>query len=203
MRAVNLLPRDDRRSSRKLNPVALVGLAGTTVVASVLAALMVMASGSISSKETTLADLQVELQVIPKPAQTQQPDNSAALAGEESARLTALSAALTERVAWDRVLRQFALVLPDDVWLTSLNATAPGATPGAAPPANGAPVVSTGFAITGYTYSHEAVARLLSRLSLIADLENVQLQRSAVTAGNSRVVEFTVVASVRKVQASS
>jgi Tfp pilus assembly protein PilN len=203
MRAVNLLPRDDRRSSRKLNPVAVVGIAGTTLVASALTALMVMASGSISSKESELADLQVELQVIPKPAQAQ-PDNSEALAGEESARVTALSAALTERVAWDRVLRQFALVLPDDVWLTSLNATAPGATPGAAaPPAEGAVAVSTGFAITGYTYSHEAVARLLSRLAVIGDLENVQLQRSAVTAGNSKVVEFTVVASVRKAQAST
>jgi Tfp pilus assembly protein PilN len=205
MRAVNLLPRDERRSSRRLNPVVLVGLGGSTLVASALAALLVMASGSISSKESDLRDLQVELQVIPKPAQAQQPDNSQALAGEESARLTALSAALTERVAWDRVLRQFALVLPDDVWLTSLNATAPGAQPGAAaPPADGAAAaVSTGFAITGYTYSHEAVARLLSRLSVIADLENVQLQRSAITAGNAKVVEFTVVASVRKAGAAT
>ena len=204
MRAVNLLPRDER-SSRKLNPVAIVALAGMTIVASALAAAIVMTGGSISSKETTLADLQVELRVIPKPAQTQQPDNSQQLAGEESARLTALSTALTERVAWDRVLRQFALVLPDDVWLTSLNATAPGAQPGAAAPpaAGGVAVASTGFAITGYTYSHEAVARLLSRLSVIADLENVQLQRSAVTAGNSKVVEFTVVASVRKAGVST
>ena len=206
MRAVNLLPKDDGRSSRKLNPVFAVGLGGATVVASALAAAIVMTGGSISSKEATLADLQVELRVIPKPSVATEPDRSQELAGEESARLTALSAALTERVAWDRVLRQFALVLPEDVWLTSLNAQAPSTQPGAAaaPPAAGAPVApATGFTISGYTYSHEAVARLLSRLAVIADLENVQLQRSAVTAGNSKVVEFTIVAGIRKAGSST
>lgn len=203
MRAVNLLPKEERRSSRKLNPVVVVGLAGTTVIASALAALLVMTGGGISSKQSTLQDLQIELQVIPKPAVTQQPDNSQQLAGEESARLTALSSALTERVSWDRVLRQFALVLPDDVWLTSLNATAPGAQPGAAavPAVPGA--VPTGFSISGFTYSHDAVARLLSRLSVIPDLENVQLQRSAVTAANTKIVEFTIVAGVRNVGGSA
>jgi Tfp pilus assembly protein PilN len=203
MRAVNLLPRDER-SSRKLNPVAVVGLGGATVVASALAALIVMTGSAVSSKESTVQDLQVELQVIPKPTVVQQPDNSQQLAGEESARLTALSSALTERVSWDRVLRQFALVLPDDVWLTSLNATAPGAQPGgvaATPPVPGA--VPSGFSIAGYTYSHDAVARLLSRLSVIPDLENVQLQRSAVTAGNKKIIEFTIVAGVRKVGGSA
>ena len=137
---------------------------------------------------------------LPKPAAPSRPDNSEQLAGEESARLTALAAALTERVAWDRVLRQFALVLPEDVWLTSLNAQAPTvgpAAPATAPPASGS-APPTGFTITGYTYSHEAVARLLSRLAVIADLENVQLQRSAVTAGNAKMVEFTIVAGVRQ-----
>lgn len=203
MRAVNLLPKDTGRSSRKLNPVAVVGLAGTTVVASALVAAVFMTGGSVSSKQAMLDDLRVELEVIPKPAVVQEPGATQQLAGEESARLTALSSALTERVAWDRVLRQFALVLPDDVWLTSLNATAPTATPGgaAAPTAPG--VAPTGFTIAGYTYSHDGVARLLSRLAVIPDLENVQLQRSAVTAGNSKVVEFTIVAAVRKAGAST
>jgi Tfp pilus assembly protein PilN len=203
MRAVNLLPKDVG-SSRRLNPVAVIGVAGATVVASALAAAVVMTGGSVSSKQTTLDDLRVELQVIPKPAVVEEPGASLQLAGEESARLTALSTALAERVAWDRVLRQFALVLPDDVWLTSLNAVAPLATTGAtaAPPA--APgATPTGFTISGYTYSHEAVARLLSRLAVIPDLENVQLQRSAVTAGTSKIVEFTVVAGVRNAGAAS
>jgi Tfp pilus assembly protein PilN len=198
MRAVNLLPKDAGRSSRKLNPVAVVALAGTTIVASALVAAVFMTGGSVSSKQAMLDDLRVELEVIPKPAVEQEPGATQQLAGEESARLTALSSALTERVAWDRVLRQFALVLPDDVWLTSLTATAPTAGPGGAAPAAAPGAVPTGFSIAGYTYSHDGVARLLSRLAVIPDLENVQLQRSAVTAGNSKVVEFTIVAGVRK-----
>jgi Tfp pilus assembly protein PilN len=205
MRAVNLLPKDVG-SSRKLNPVAVLGVAGATVLASALAAAVVMTGGSVSSKQATLDDLRVELEVIPKPAVVEEPGASLQLAGEESARLTALSTALAERVAWDRVLRQFALVLPDDVWLTSLNAVAPvaGAGTGAAATPPAAPAATpTGFTISGYTYSHEAVARLLSRLAVIPDLENVQLQRSAVTAGTSKVVEFTVVAGVRNAGATS
>ena len=204
MRAVNLLPKDEG-SSRKLNPVVVIGLGGATVLASAFAAVIVMTGGSISSKQATLDDLRVELEVIPKPKVVEDPGASQQLAGEESARLTALSSALAERVSWDRVLRQFALVLPDDVWLTSLNAAAPVAAAGAttaAPPATPG-AAPTGFQISGYTYSHEAVARLLSRLAVIPDLENVQLQRSAVTAGNSKVVEFTVVAAVRNAGAST
>ena len=40
-------------------------------------------------------------------------------------RSLALDSALGKRVAWDRILRRFALVLPDDVWLTSLQGTVP------------------------------------------------------------------------------
>lgn len=196
MRAVDLLPRDDR-AKRKLNPVAAVAIGGATVVASALAAMIVLASGTVSARQAEVADLQAELLVIPKPAAPAQADNSEQLAGEASARLTALATALSERVAWDRVLRRFALVLPEDVWLTSLNAQAPAATPAGAAPAASPGAAPTGFTITGYTYSHEAVARLLSRLGLIADLENVQLQRSALTLGNAKVVEFTIVAGVR------
>src|SRR5207237_2883524 len=65
-----------------------------------------------------------ELAAIPVPAQNrlQQQD---ALVADKAARVTALNAALSKRIAWDRVLREFALVLPDDVWLLSLSATAP------------------------------------------------------------------------------
>ena len=40
-------------------------------------------------------------------------------------RTLALAAALGKRVAWDRILRRMALVLPDDVWLTNLTGNMP------------------------------------------------------------------------------
>ena len=95
-------------------------------------------------------------------------NNTAAdtLNAESAARVTAVSGALQRRVSWDRVLRELSMVLPSDVWLTTLTAKAPQSailTVPAAPPAPGA--TPTGLVIGGYTYSQDAVARLLSRLA--------------------------------------
>ena len=57
----------------------------------------------------------------------------------------------------------------------------------------------TGLTLDGYTYSQPAVARLLTRLAVIPDLVNVQLQQSTATKiGSTPVVHFTIAADVRK-----
>jgi hypothetical protein len=61
-----------------------------------------------------------------------------------------------------------------------------------------------GFNIEGYTYSHDAVARLLSRLSVVPDLEQVQLVTSErAKLGNRTVIHFRIGANVRAPGASS
>jgi hypothetical protein len=69
-----------------------------------------------------------------------------------------------------------------------------------APAAAGATVAATGFTLDGYTYSHPAVARLLSRLAVVPDLVNVQLQQSMreKVGGSSNAVHFVIVADVRQ-----
>jgi Tfp pilus assembly protein PilN len=141
------------------------------------------------------------LAAIPTPDASKIQTQSA-LAADKQARVQALSGALSRRVAWDRVLRELSLVLPDDVWLATLSAKAPVSssipTPPAAP-APGATVAATQFTLDGYTYSHAAVARLLSRLSVVPDLVNVQLQQSTRTkVGTANAVHFIIVADVRK-----
>ena len=197
MRAVNLLPKDEGRRgrSRRANPVALVAITGGTVVATGIACMFLLARGDVADKQSQLEAKRIELSVTPKPP----PGPSAAeatLASARTQRAAAVQAALEARVAWDRVLRRFALVLPEDVWLSGLTATAPDPASGGTIPAAGAP--ATGFTITGHTYSHDAVARLLTRLALVPDLTNVQLQNSArADASGRRVVAFTIVADVR------
>jgi len=118
------------------------------------------------------------------------------LAGEQSARLGALTTAMTSRVSWDRIFREFSLVLPDDVWLTSLSAKSP-ISPATNASSTGGSTVPSMFTIQGRTYSHDGVARLLSRLQIVPDLTNVQLisaTRSKV--GNQPVVEFTIAADI-------
>jgi Tfp pilus assembly protein PilN len=197
MRAVNLLPREQsQRTIKKESLPVLIGACSGVLVAAVLGAMFMMGSGKVAAQQRELDDLNRLYQALPpapagpSPAQQQ-------LAGEQSARVTALSTAMTSRVAWDRVFREFSLVLPDDVWLTTLSAKSPvspltntSTNSGAGPPSQ--------FTIHGRTYSHDGVARLLSRLQVVPDLTNVQLESSTLAkVGGQDVVEFSIAADIK------
>jgi Tfp pilus assembly protein PilN len=213
MRAVNLLPKDSARRAGPPVPTAVAAtvIGGLVLVSLMVSVLLLSAHGKVKSRELELAQKQAELAAIPVPAQSrlQQQD---ALVADKSARVAALNAALSKRIAWDRVLREFALVLPDDVWLLSMSATAPSSA--TATPATSASSTSSsttpalggqlGFSIEGYTYSHDAVARLLTRLAIVPDLQQVQLVSSEqAKLGNRTVIHFKISANVRAPGASS
>jgi Tfp pilus assembly protein PilN len=188
MRAVNLLPRDDRRQkgpSQRENPVLIGGVAGAVLVTAIIAAWFLTASAGVADNQKRRDAAQAELAATPVPPPTQ--PGASALEQEKAARVTALSTALGGRLAWDRLLREFSLVLPDDVWLTQLSAQAPG---GAA---------TAGFSISGKTYSHDGVARLLARLAIVPHLSAVTLQHSTTEQSETgrKVVEFQINASVK------
>jgi len=194
MKAVNLLPRDDRRqrrAGRGNDPRLIGGVAGTVLVTAILAAWFLTASGGVAKNQERLDAVSSELAATPVP-QPSAPGSSQ-LEQEKSARVTALSSALGGRLAWDRVLREISLVLPEDVWLTSLSAQAPSA-------AAAADVTApAGFAINGKTYSHDGVARLLARLAVVPHLSSVQLQSSARATSETghAVIEFSINATVK------
>ncbi|MHB8471147.1 MAG: PilN domain-containing protein [Gaiellaceae bacterium] len=194
MRAVNLLPREARGrggiSAQQL-PVA-IGCAVTVLVVAVLSFAYLSASAKVAAAQQDLAAARAQLAAMPAPSATPEaPVTPPAVAAEEQPRLQAVSAALSTRVAWDRILREFSLVLPTDVWLTSLSMSAPAA---------GAAALGTGLTFDGSTYSYESVARLLSRLALIPDLTGVTLQS---TAKNGRLVSFAVSAAVKGAPAAT
>ena len=61
-----------------------------------------------------------------------------------------------------------------------------------------------GFSIEGYTYSHDAVARLLTRLAVVPDLQQVQLITSEqAKLGDRTIIHFKISANVRAPGASS
>jgi Tfp pilus assembly protein PilN len=202
VRAINLLPRDDaRRGRQKTQWIVLVPVVAAVVLTGVLSAAFLSASGKVKDKQAELAALKDTLAAIPTP-DASKIQSQTALASDKQVRVTALSAALSRRVAWDRIFRELSLVLPDDVWLATITARAPVSSSTAAAPAPTAPgaaVAATQFTLDGYTYSHPAVARLLSRLSVIPDLVNVQLQQSTMTkVGVAKAVHFVIAADVRQ-----
>jgi len=206
MRAVNLLPREVAKAKNsRLTPPVLTALIVGVIVVVVLGAGFVRGSAKVAHKRTELNAARAELALVPAPVAAD--SASSTLAVERTQRIAALQGALNGRVSWDRVLREISLVLPDDVWLTGLTLQAPVP---AAPivPTDGsttaAPVVAapgaspTDFTMNGKAFTHVGVARLLKRLALIPDLDNVTLGHSTRTAvGNRVAVEFSVMAAVR------
>jgi Tfp pilus assembly protein PilN len=203
VRAINLLPRDDvrRGGPARTQWIVLVPVAVAVLLTALLSAAFLSASGKVKDKQAALASLQSELAAIPTP-NAANVKTQTALAADKQARVAALGTALSRRVSWDRVFRELSLVLPDDVWLATLSAKAPvsSSAAAAAPPStSGGTVAATEFTLDGFTYSHAAVARLLSRLAVVPDLVDVQLQQSTRTKlGTADAVHFTIAADVRK-----
>ncbi len=201
MRAVNLVPRDESRARRQPGAVSLTAVLGAVLVTAVLCGWFLMASSGVSDRQAELDGLGAELAAIPPPPPP--PETHSNLVAEKDARLTLLGKALASRIAWDRVLREISLVIPDDVWLEAMNTNGPD--PAAAAPLPGQTVAPVGgFSITGYTYSHDGVARLLARLSVIPHLENVKLGSSVLDKEGARPsVKFAINASLRQAGAAS
>ena len=203
MRAFNLLPKEEVRTEKESKqsaiPHVIVALAGVLVFAA-LAAFYLSSSAAVTKKSGELDDLRGELASLQVPEkQPQAPSEGPNIDSERVARTAALSTALADRLAWDRVLRELALVLPTDVRLATLDATAPS-------PGSAAAVTSGGvssFRVTGTSASQASVARLLSRLQVIPELQSVQLEFA--TASEDPAVpgvNFAITASVRQGAAS-
>jgi Tfp pilus assembly protein PilN len=189
MRAVNLLPRE-ARGGRSISPQqmpAVVGAGMGFVVVAALAGGYLSASSKVKTAQADLTAAQTQLAQTPVPPAPQVQVNTtpSAVTAEQAPRLQAVSAVLSQRIAWDRVLREFSLVLPSDVWVLSLQMTAPQ-TAGAA----------NGFTVTGSTYSYDSVARMLTRMYLVPDLTGVTLG-SVSGSASDKIVQFSVNATIK------
>ena len=208
MRAVNLLPRQQvQQKTERSNPTLLVAAIGGAAVLLALVAGALLATRSVDRQRQALASARAELAATP--AHHLSPSTQAfrqSVLTQREQRSLALASAIGKRVAWDRILRRFALVLPGDVWLTSLTGTVPLDNPAAAAVTtpSALPATPTALTINGYTYSQASVARLLERLEVLPDLKNVQLSNSAVTQlGGRNVISFTIVSDIRKGRGAS
>jgi Tfp pilus assembly protein PilN len=199
MRAVNLLPKEiQRQSAQKPYGPIIIGTLAVAVCALVLVKMRADAQQAIKAKHA-----EIDLITKQKPKENPPYSEAQSLAfAQESPRITALDSALKTRVPWDNVLRQVSLVVPDDVYLTSLKLAAPVA-------ADATTVVAAtkpGVTILGYCYSQDGVARFLARLQVVPALTHVALTSSgfaaATTTGGSTdtvaagVVTFEISADV-------
>lgn len=187
MRAVNLLPGESKGGVSRGAPQPAVLAAAVTGFAAVI----IIGGGNliqtarVSSAQKTLNAAKIQLAATPLPPKTPEvTPPPPAVAQQMQPRLAAVSNVISSRIAWDRILREFSLVLPPGIQVQSLALTAPSSVSASA----------QGFDLIGLTFTYDDVARLLSRMALIPDLSNVTLKSSGINQG---VVSFEITADVK------
>jgi Tfp pilus assembly protein PilN len=205
MEAVNLLPAYARPGSRwttvgrDLQPRRVLAGAGAVAGVAVLAlaAAFVHERSIVSDRQDSLAQVQTQLAVVQAKAE---PLKAAQTTSET--KLGSIRAISAQRIPWQNVLRDLARVLPDKVYLQTLQIQsqtpfAPPSGPGSA--ATAAPTTTAGtptaFTVTGAASSQNRVAMVLDRLAALPWLSDVTLQsstRQSSAAGSKGLDQFTI-----------
>jgi Tfp pilus assembly protein PilN len=189
MRAVNLIPEDERRGAG--------GAAGRSggavyVVLGLLAMLVVIAT-TYALQHRSLAPKRTELSLVQaRAAQTESRATELAsytqFAALRAAREQTVTSLAKSRFDWAHSLQEIARVVPNHVWLTSLKATV---TPGVALTSSGGGTTAAlrgalpvpAIEVLGCTTDQDNVAQMLTRMRLVDGVTRVALQSS--TKGQS------------------
>ncbi len=190
MRPVNLIPPEQRIGGprpMKGGPLAYIVI-GAMVAALLGVTLLVVTDNQISESKAEITRLQgeqaaVEARAGKLAAYTQ-------FHGVRERRVLTVASLADSRFAWDRVLRELALVLPDNVTLDALTGTAkPGVTPeGATALPLRATISGPALEMTGCASSQDAVAGFIQALKDIDGVTRVGVE-SSTSASDSEDVE--------------
>jgi Tfp pilus assembly protein PilN len=190
MRPVNLIPPDERRDKLQVRtgPIAYM-LVGALALGLGAMTIVVLTNNKIADRKAQITELSQQQSAIEAQAAQLKPFIDFKQAEEQ--RVQTIRSLANSRFDWDRVMHELSLVLPDDVSLTDLTATA-----GGAPDPSGTTATSTApsMELTGCARSHDAVAGFLATLQDIDGVSAVDLhssQRGQTSPGSSSTVGGT------------
>lgn len=177
MRPVNLIPPERRRGDRApartgVIPYVLLAGVGLAVVA---VSLMTVVGKQIADREARVASVEAEAAATESQAQALAP--YAEFAELEAVRTLTVTGLARSRFDWERVMRELALVIPEDVALTSLSGAASAESGVEAATPTG--LTGPSLTIVGCASGHEAVARFVGALEDVDGVTRVGIQSSA------------------------
>ncbi|HET9592635.1 MAG TPA: PilN domain-containing protein [Solirubrobacterales bacterium] len=181
MRAVNLIPPELRRGDHaplRTGPLAYI-VVGALALALLGVTLLVLAGNEVSEKQSEVKTLQREDALAKARAESLAPYTQFQAAAEQ--RVQTITSLADSRFDWPRVMRELGLVLPDDVLLTNLAASASLGEGGEA--AKG--VLGPSLELEGCTSSQDAVATFITALKDIDGVTRVGLESSSAEEGGS------------------
>jgi Tfp pilus assembly protein PilN len=187
MRPVNLIPREERRgehAAMRTGPLVYIAV-GVLVAALVGVTALVLTDNEIANRTDEVAQLRHEDAAAK--ARAQRLSAYTAFRALHDQRVATVTSLADSRFDWERVMRELALVLPGNVWLTNLSATAaPGVTVGgesSSGSSSGANLRSSAagpaLEISGCAAGQDAVAGFVTALKDIDGVTRVGVQSSA------------------------
>jgi Tfp pilus assembly protein PilN len=187
MRPVNLIPKEERRgehAAMRTGPLAYIAV-GVLVAALVGVTALVLTDNEIAHRKDEVAQLRHEDAAAK--ARAQRLAAYTAFRALHDQRVSTVTSLADSRFDWERVMRELSLVLPGNVWLTNLSATAaPGVTVGgesSSGAASGASLRASAagpaLEISGCAAGQDAVAGFVTALQDIDGVTRVGVQSSA------------------------
>ncbi len=183
MRPVNLIPPEDRRGEQaplRTGPLPYI-LLGTLVAVLIGVTALVLVGNQISDSKAEVAKLEGEDAVAA--ARAQQLASYTEFRSMSEQRVATVQSLADSRFDWERVMRELALVLPSNVWLTSLTGTASPAVSieaggGSAGGTLRAQVPGPALELNGCASGQEAVAGFVTALKDIDGVTRVGVESS-------------------------
>lgn len=188
MRPVNLIPPEERRGERaptRTGPLAYVVVAALAA-ALIAVTLSVLASNQISDRKAERAQLESQLEQAQREADRFKA--FADFASVQRAREQTVMTLAESRFDWERVLRELAITIPSDVWLTSLSASVSAqasnsSTSSSTTSTSNSTAAIEGIAgpsldIQGCADGHQAVARFIASLHDVGGVTRVTVLTS-------------------------
>jgi len=183
MRPVNLIPAEERRGEQApLRTGFLVYLVvGAFVAILVAVTALVLIGNKVAESESEVARLQREDARVSLQAQRLASYTQFRILSEQ--RVQTVSSLADSRFDWERVMRELSLVLPSDVWLVDLTATAaPGVGVSGAGGSSGsslrADVPGPALELNGCASGQQAVAGFVATLKDIDGVTRVGIETS-------------------------
>jgi Tfp pilus assembly protein PilN len=188
MRPVNLIPPEERRGTSAQSrtgalPYVLVGL---LVIALGAVTLIVTTNNKISDRRAQVATL--EGQVAAAKAEADRLADYANFASLQESRYQTVSTLARSRFNWERVMRELAIVIPSDVWLTEATAkVSPAADIASGSSSNSSSsgggdlsggITGPSIELQGCAANHDAVARFAASLEDIDGVTRVGVAKS-------------------------
>lgn len=192
MRPINLIPPEERHGSQsplRTGPLPYIVL-GALVALLAGVSLLVITGNQISERSEEIVTLKREDAAAQK--QAERLSAYVQLAELRQARTETISSLADSRFDWERVMRELSKILPSNVWLTGLNASASphaaeggGGASGSSASALRASIPGPALELSGCAKGQNGVAGFVTALKEIDGVTRVGVQSSAVAPEGS------------------